>query len=67
MVKYFIRRLIAGVVIVPLTGLAYLVVCGLLVALGAGQNNSALGFYEIGCWLGVCLTLAFALDVFWKE
>jgi hypothetical protein len=64
--KFFIRRLLAGIVIVPLTAVAYVFACALLIANGAGQNNSAIGYFGIGLWLGVGLTLLFAFDVFRK-
>jgi hypothetical protein len=60
--KYFVRRLLTGIVIVPLTGVAYVVLCVLAIAWGAGQNNSVAGYFGIGCWFGVALTLAFAFD-----
>jgi len=64
--KFFIRRLLAGIVIVPLTAVAYVFVCALLIGLGAGQNNSVAGYFGIGLWLGVGLTIAFAVDVLGK-
>jgi Na+-driven multidrug efflux pump len=64
--KYFVRRLLTGIVIVPLTGFAYAVMCVLAIAWGAGQNNSVAGYFEIGCWFGVGLTLVFAIDAFRK-
>lgn len=64
--KYFIRRLLTGVVVVPLTGVAYVVWCALLIGAGAGQNNSVAGYFEIGCWLGVGLTLVFSFDALRK-
>lgn len=60
--KFFIRRLLAGIVIVPLTGVAYVITCALLIANGAGQNNSVAGYFGIGMWIGVGLTLVFAVD-----
>jgi hypothetical protein len=64
--KFFVRRLLAGVVIVPLTAVAYVLVCALLIGLGAGQNESVAGYFGIGLWFGVGLTLVFAFDALRK-
>lgn len=61
--KFFVRRLLAGIVIVPLAGVAYAFSCLMLIAYGANPNgNSLADYFGFGMVLGVFLTLAFAFD-----
>jgi len=64
--KYVFRRLLAGLIIVPVVGFGYLLLCGVLIALGASQGYSASAYLDFGLVLGVALTLWFALDGYGK-
>jgi hypothetical protein len=61
--KFFVRRLLAGIVIVPFVGLVYSVGCVMLIAYGAGSNgNTFADYFGFGMVLGVGFTLLFAFD-----
>ena len=64
--KYLVRRLVAGVVIVPVIAVAYFVLVALLIAGGAGANATPLEVWNNGLWAGVIATLVFAGSALFK-
>jgi hypothetical protein len=61
--KFVFRRLLAGIVIVPLVALAYFVFYALLVGLGADPTATPSEVWANGLWLGGFLTIVFAGEV----
>lgn len=62
--KYVFRRLLAGIVIIPAVAVAYVIGCGMLIALGA--KDSGINYWNTGLELGVLVTLVFAVSVLGK-
>lgn len=58
--KFVFRRLLAGIVIVPLVALAYFVFYALLVGLGADPTATPSEVWANGLMFGVLATLVFA-------
>ena len=58
--KYAVRRLVAGIVIVPAVASAYFVMVALLIGAGAGANASPSEVWVSGLSAGVAVTLVFA-------
>jgi len=58
--KYAFRRLLAGIVIVPLVAVAYFVLYVGLVAWGAEPNATPIEVWNNGLMIGVVATLVFA-------
>jgi hypothetical protein len=58
--KYAFRRLLAGIVIVPVVAIAYLFGYAMLVGLGAEPTASASEVWSLGLLFGVIATLVFA-------
>lgn len=64
--KYFWRRLLLGIVIVPVSGVAYVAVCAVLIGLGAEPTDSPQGYFINGVILGALATVLFALQAIRK-
>ena len=59
--KYTFRRLLAGIVIVPVVAMLYTLLVALLYAMGAGWSGGVVVAWNNGLMIGVMATLAFAL------
>jgi hypothetical protein len=62
--KYTFRRLLAGVVIVPVVAVAWFLGYAVLVGLGAEPTDTPQGVFGSGLMLGVIATLVLA---FWEQ
>ena len=64
--KYVFRRLVAGVVITPLVALGWLLAIALLIGAGAEPTATASQVWLDGLWLGVVVSVWFALSA-WRK
>ena len=59
--KYVFRRLLAGIVIVPLVAVAYFAGCVVLIGLGAEPHGTPSEVWSLGLMFGGVATVAFAV------
>lgn len=64
--KYFWRRLGVGALATPFVGAGYVVVCAVLIGLGAEPTDTPQGYFTNGVMLGAVATVLFALHAIGK-
>lgn len=65
--KYAFRRLLAGIVIVPLVAVIYFVGCVMLIGLGAEPHGTPSEVWALGLMFGGMATLAFAVSALFER
>ena len=65
--KYAFRRLLAGIVIVPLVAVAYFAGCVVLIGLGAEPHGTPSEVWALGLMFGGVATLAFAVSALFER